>query len=146
MLAGDGRGAAHAAATSLGIDAVIAMPETDKSRIAVYGGSFGDGTVFKVTTSGTETLLHSFLGSPKDGARPLCTLAYLKGTLYGTTYYGGSQNQGAIFKTTTSGKTSLLYSFLGGSNGAFPYAGMIYAKPSFYGTTETPGTVFSLTL
>ncbi len=112
---------------------------------ALYGGSFGDGAVFKVSTSGKEMLLHSFTGDP-DGASPLGALVYPNGALYGTTYFGGSQNLGAIFETTTSGKESVVYSFLGGSNGGEPYAGMIYVKPSFYGTTEYPGTVFSLTL
>jgi len=116
-----------------------------------YGGSNLDGTAFKVTTSGTEKILHSFLGGATDGAYPLGVLAYINGALYGTTYYGGSGGEGLIFKMTTSGRDSVLYSFMGGSDGAYPYAGLTKVKLTFYGTTELGGshgrgTVFSLPL
>jgi uncharacterized repeat protein (TIGR03803 family) len=116
-----------------------------------YGGANLDGTAFKVTTSGTEKVLHSFLGGANDGAFPLGVLAYMNGALYGTTYYGGSSGDGVIFKMTTSGRDSVLYGFKGGSDGAYPYAGLTKVNLMFYGTTElggshARGTVFSLAL
>jgi uncharacterized repeat protein (TIGR03803 family) len=52
-----------------------------------FGGTNGLGTVFSVSTSGAEQVLHSFGGS--DGADPEADLIDVNGTLYGTTYYGG---------------------------------------------------------
>jgi len=63
------------------------------------GGSYGYGTVFKLDTSGNETMLYSFMGPP-DGAIPLAGLIMDKaGNLYGTTYGGGDANWlGTVFK------------------------------------------------
>jgi uncharacterized repeat protein (TIGR03803 family) len=52
-------------------------------------GGGGCGTVYSISTTGTETVLHSFAGSP-DGATPVAALIDVRGVLYGTTYYGGS--------------------------------------------------------
>ena len=61
------------------------------------GGSSGFGVVFKLDTSGAETVLHSFSGS--DGKIPYGTLARDKaGNLYGTTYEGGAYGGGVVFK------------------------------------------------
>lgn len=51
---------------------------------AFTGGAYGKGTIFKMTLTGTETVLHSF-GYGSDGATPLAGLIDVKGTLYGTT-------------------------------------------------------------
>lgn len=61
------------------------------------GGAYGFGTVFKVDTAGTETVLHSFTGS--DGANPYAGLIFdAAGSLYGTTYNGGAFGFGTVFK------------------------------------------------
>lgn len=52
-------------------------------------GDYGCGTVFAVTTSGAESVLHSFKGG-EDGANPNGGMAYVNGSLYGTTYSGGT--------------------------------------------------------
>jgi len=120
------------------------------------GGVDGfDGTVFKITPSGTETLLYSFkgnTGTALDGERPQAGLINLKGTLYGTTYNGGASNYGTVFSITTSGTETVLYSFKGGSgDGESPLAGLINVKGTLYGTTleggasRGYGTVFSIT-
>jgi uncharacterized repeat protein (TIGR03803 family) len=64
------------------------------------GSSGGCGTVFSITPSGTETVLHSFGGSPVDGANPYAGLINVKGTLYGTTVFGGANNDGTAFSLT----------------------------------------------
>jgi uncharacterized repeat protein (TIGR03803 family) len=80
----------------------------------------GCGTVFKVTLSGAETVLHSF-GDGSDGAIPYGTLIDVNGTLYGTTADGGplvcsvegGDGCGTVFKISPSGVESVLYSFKG---------------------------------
>jgi uncharacterized repeat protein (TIGR03803 family) len=109
------------------------------------------GTVFKVTTSGTETVLHSF-GAGSDGNTPyLERLINVGGKLYGTTEDGGTYGHGTVFNITTSGKETVLYSFGAGSgDGAYPDAGLTEVNGALYGTTyrggsDALGIVFSLT-
>jgi uncharacterized repeat protein (TIGR03803 family) len=121
------------------------------------GGAICDcGTVFAITTSGAETVLHSFKGRPKDGSEPGAGLINVNGTLYGTTEYGGarggSYSGGTVFAVTTSGAETVLHSFKGGPrDGSYPFAGLINVKGTLYGTTSEGGahgncgTVFSLT-
>jgi uncharacterized repeat protein (TIGR03803 family) len=115
------------------------------------GSAFGNGTVFKVTTSGAEHVLHSF-GGGSDGRNPFSGLTNVNGVLYGTTYYGGAANNGGtVFKITTSGVKSAVYSFLGGSDGSGPYADLTNVNGALYGTTfeggaDNKGTVFALSL
>ena len=113
------------------------------------------GTVFTVTPSGTETVLHSFAGGLGDGKDPWAALLNVNGTLYGTTVKGGAYKEGTVFEVTSSGTETVLHSF--GRNhqrqagdGAFPYAGLINVKGTLYGTTweggaNGPGTVFTIT-
>ncbi|MGC9237993.1 MAG: choice-of-anchor tandem repeat GloVer-containing protein, partial [Thiomonas sp.] len=64
------------------------------------GGANGYGTVFKITTAGVESVLHSF-GSGTDGNTPLAGLVMdASGNLYGTTDAGGANNNGTVFKIT----------------------------------------------
>jgi uncharacterized repeat protein (TIGR03803 family) len=60
------------------------------------------GTVFTITTSGTERVLYSFAGG-SDGQWPIAPLTNVGGTLYGTTRNGGAYDSGTVFKITTSG-------------------------------------------
>jgi uncharacterized repeat protein (TIGR03803 family) len=116
------------------------------------GGSSDDGTVFKLTPSGTETILHAFAKTGTDGQIPYAGLIQgSDGNFYGTTYFGGANGFGAVFKVTPSGTETVLYSFAGGSDGEHPYASVIQASDgNFYGTTYQGGagglgTVFRLT-
>jgi uncharacterized repeat protein (TIGR03803 family) len=61
----------------------------------------GRGTVYSVTTTGAENVLHSFTGN-RDGIDPIADLVDVKGTLYGTTEFGGQGNlgYGTIFELT----------------------------------------------
>ena len=68
----------------------------------VYGGTSGDGTVFQVSTAGTEAVIYTFAGGA-DGANPYAGLTNVNGTLYGTTNRGGANGHGAVFNITTSG-------------------------------------------
>jgi uncharacterized repeat protein (TIGR03803 family) len=120
------------------------------------GGANGDGTVYSIRPSGMEKVLYSFKGGPGDGEFPLAGVINVKGTLYGTTVYGGancgsSGGCGTVFAFTRSGSESVLYSFKGSSgDGDRPYAGLINVNGTLYGTTHLGGansfgTVFSIT-
>jgi uncharacterized repeat protein (TIGR03803 family) len=105
----------------------------------------GCGTVFKMSTSGAESALYTFIGTP-DGQYAKGGVVERSGDLYGTTQAGGKYNHGTFFKITTSGKETVLYSFGAGAGGGYdgfdPYAGVIYvqADDKFYGTTIYGGT------
>ena len=117
------------------------------------GGAYSDGTVLKITPSGTETVLHSFGSVTNDGAYPYAGLVMdASGNLYGTTSRGGAYSDGTVFKITPSGTESILYSFGSVTNdGAYPEAGLVMdASGNLYGTTEfggaySDGTVFKIT-
>ncbi|MGH9500604.1 MAG: choice-of-anchor tandem repeat GloVer-containing protein [Terriglobales bacterium] len=115
------------------------------------GGNFGSGTVFVVSPSGVETVLHHFNNA--DGAFPYAPMiADATGTMYGTTLGGGQHNIGTVFKVTQSGTLTSLYSF--GSvqpDGFEPKTPVIVdAQGNLYGVTEGGGNfgygiVFELT-
>ena len=123
------------------------------------------GTVFTLHATGKESVLYSFTGGT-DGASPAAGLVRDSGgNVYGTTYYGGNltcnksgnYGCGTVFKVTKSGKETALYTFTGGTDGAYPYAGLLRdAKGNLYGTSTEGGdlncappygcgTVFKLT-
>jgi uncharacterized repeat protein (TIGR03803 family) len=129
-------------------------------------GLSGCGTVFKLTPSGTLTVLHSFCGGngcgslTTDGALPTGRMVFgTNGDLYGTTQEGGLfngfYNQGTIFRITTSGAYTVLHVFSGTfgtkPDGANPAAGLTLASNGdFYGTTTAggasgDGSVFKMT-
>lgn len=114
------------------------------------GGKNDAGTVFSVSTDGKEKVLHSF-GSGTDGRDPAAALLDVSGTLYGTTAEGGANGSGGVvFSITTAGKEKVLHSFGSGTDGFYPYAGLIDVNGKLYGTTVSGGannlgTVFSLT-
>jgi uncharacterized repeat protein (TIGR03803 family) len=106
----------------------------------LFGGANDDGTVFKLTPTGTETVLHSFSGGTTDGWSPYGGVVMDgAGNLYGTTRYGGSPGPGTVYKITPAGTESLLYSF-DAVNGANPGAGLIIDNAgNLYGTTVNNG-------
>ncbi|MFZ0030426.1 MAG: choice-of-anchor tandem repeat GloVer-containing protein [Candidatus Cybelea sp.] len=116
----------------------------------IDGGAYDRGTVFSITTGGKEKVLHSFGGTP-DGAGPAYTsLIAVKGTLYGTTESGGTQDAGTVFSVTRGGSEKVLHSFGKGTDGNFPAGGLIDIGGTLYGTTINGGayglgTLFSIT-
>jgi uncharacterized repeat protein (TIGR03803 family) len=118
----------------------------------VEGGAHKCGTIFSIGPSG-YSLIHSFGCS--DGAHPYAGLTDFDGTLYGTTLKGGNTecDCGEVFeiKNASSGpEFNVIYAFKGGTtDGARPYAGLIYQDGKLYGTTSEGGsagvgTVFSV--
>jgi uncharacterized repeat protein (TIGR03803 family) len=119
---------------------LVIDPQGNLYGTTSIGGSDGVGTVFEVTPTGTEKVLHSFTDSPKDGASPYAGLVRdASGNLYGTTF-GGGPCCGTVFEVTSSGKEKTLYNFAGGSDGSSPWAGLVRdAKGNLYGTTYQGG-------
>jgi uncharacterized repeat protein (TIGR03803 family) len=129
----------------------------------------GCGTVFKVTPTGTLTILHTFCAATActDGIWPHSLIRGFDGNFYGTTQFGGAtygsktcpEGCGSVFKITPAGTLTTLYSFCSLANcadGEEPvfslvqasYGGSIYGD--FFGTTGyggafSFGTAFSLT-
>ncbi len=119
-----------------------------------YGGgvTYGWGVVFKVSTSGAEKVLYRFKANA-DGAHPYYAgLIEQNGKLYGTTYQGGAKGDGTVFwESPSGGDDHVVYSFKAGTDGEYPYAGLMGLNGTVYGTTyqggtSGAGTVFKLSL
>jgi len=124
----------------------------------MWGGLYQNGTVFIVTNTGSEAVLHNFTGglegdppcgglastsSCADGGTPLASLITSEnGDFYGTTDGGGAYGWGTVFKVSNNGRETVLHSFTGyPSDGAGPYGGLVRDdKGNFYGTTCCGGT------
>jgi uncharacterized repeat protein (TIGR03803 family) len=107
------------------------------------GGASGAGVVFKVDTSGNETVLYGFTGGA-DGASPNNVVRDRQGNLYGTTTgggaAGGASGYGVVFKIDLSGHETVLYTFTGGADGAYPNLNVaLDSLGNFYGTTNNGG-------
>jgi uncharacterized repeat protein (TIGR03803 family) len=107
---------------------------------SVHGGSFGAGTVFRLSAQGAETVLHSFGGSG-DGQTPFGSLIQASdGNLYGMTAAGGDYSSGVAFRMTLLGAETLLHSFGSGTDGANPAGSLVQGSDgNFYGLTRDGG-------
>jgi uncharacterized repeat protein (TIGR03803 family) len=109
--------------------------------------------VFKVSKTGQETVLYSFTGRT-DGDAPFAgVIRDAQGNLYGTTRFGGDLTCpggggcGTVFKLSSAGKETVLYSFTGGADGSQPIAGVIRdAEGNLYGTTLIGGDLSACSL
>jgi uncharacterized repeat protein (TIGR03803 family) len=119
-----------------------------------YGGGNGEGSVFKITPSGTLTTIYSFCAqiACTDGATPRDgVILGSDGNFYGPTYYGGTDNEGTLFQITPAGVLTTLHSF-DGTDGRYPIQHLFQAtNGAFYGITDNDGpsadgTIFSLSL
>jgi uncharacterized repeat protein (TIGR03803 family) len=119
-------------------------------RMKACGGD-GCGTVYKLDSAGTFTVLHEFTGSKSDGAFPWSgPILDSKGNLYGVTGdFGEGGGQGKIYEIDTAGNFSVLYA-LKKFDGNYPVVGPVMdATGNLYGGTfqggaNGGGTVFKL--
>jgi uncharacterized repeat protein (TIGR03803 family) len=104
------------------------------------GGAFNYGTVFELDSTGNETVLYSFTGL-LDGASPYAGVVRDgAGNLYGTTGEGGAFSHGTVYRLDSSGVETVLHSFNGGTDGAYPSAGLtLDAAGNLYGTANEGG-------
>jgi uncharacterized repeat protein (TIGR03803 family) len=124
------------------------------------GGTAGLGTIFKITTAGAETVLHSFGDGSvtNDGANPVASLLVYQNpattsvTLFGTTQNGGAGGEGSVFELDSNNTLTILHSFDDGTvnnDGQNPMASLcVGSDGNLYGTTvgggDGSGTVFAI--
>jgi uncharacterized repeat protein (TIGR03803 family) len=115
------------------------------------GGSHAGGTVFRITPQGALTVLHNFSGGSSDGSSPVSALIEGRdGAFYGSTPYGGPDNDGTIFKITPSGTLTIVHSFIesDGRNPGPPVQavdGNFYGATGYGGTSDANGTLYMMT-
>ena len=107
----------------------------------LYGSSYSGGTgshgvIFKISTKGKLTVIHSFVGT--DGSAPVAAMIQATdGLFYGTTFQGGTSNNGVVFKMAAGGKYTLFHNFAEPTDGSYSYTAMVQATDgNFYGTTN----------
>jgi uncharacterized repeat protein (TIGR03803 family) len=118
---------------------------------ALYGYAMdaeGTGLVFALNRSGGKRVLYRFTGT-SGGDAPTGPLAYLRGTLFGTTLFGGKGRNGTVFALSLAGKARVVHAFGGGAEGANPESGLVVLGNALYGTTyrggaHGAGTVFEV--
>ena len=123
---------------------------------ATTGGTYGSGVVFALTPRRVGEwdfrTIYSFRGQP-DGSFPYGALLFDRwGNIYGTTYYGGANNIGAVYQLSRpigEWEARVLYSFQGGTDGNSPISNLVFDRTgNLYGTTSEgglgSGTMFEL--
>jgi uncharacterized repeat protein (TIGR03803 family) len=124
---------------------------------ATSGGNHGSGVAFELTQSGAAgwqfRTIYSFRGQP-DGSFPYGALLFdPSGNIYGTTYYGGANGIGAVYKLSPrlvgEWNENVIYSFRNGSDGNSPISNLVFdTVGNLYGTTSEgglgSGTIFKL--
>lgn len=118
-----------------------------------FGGASSEGAIYKITTSGAFTPFYSFCAQSgcADGSEPIAALLEASnGNFYGTTYFGGAINSGAVFTITPGGALTTLHSFPNG--GGYPVAALIQATSgnlygtAYWGPNAGWGSIFEMTL
>lgn len=122
------------------------------------GSTSGCGTVYRLTMSGHEKILHDFSGRP-DGAQPNGQPIDVNGVLYGTTSSGGvacgtrtvhfTLGCGTIYRITMTGSERVLHRFKGSFSDIVPTGGLLSDGSRLYGTTANalaPGAVYAMSL
>jgi uncharacterized repeat protein (TIGR03803 family) len=114
------------------------------------GGTYGDGTIFSVSTNGALNTLVSFNGT--NGAMPVASLVQSSnGLFYGTTQLGGSNGAGTVFSMTANGTITSIYSFAASNDSVGPFTSLAQdAAGNFYGASSNnavldAGNIFEMT-
>jgi uncharacterized repeat protein (TIGR03803 family) len=102
-------------------------------------GDAGYGVVFKITSAGQETVLHTFTNG-SDGGYPGGVVLDSAGNLYGVAGAGATGGAGMVFKLSPLGQETVLYVFTGGADGGSPVAVILDPEGNLYGTTYEGGT------
>lgn len=119
--------------------------------ITYGGGTYGYGTIFKITTSGSFSVLRHF-NKTADGGQSYSSLVEGRdGNLYGLTYYGGTYGYGTLFKITKAGVFTVLRHLNGTTDGGYPQGDIIQGSDGniygscYSGGSKGNGTIFKMT-
>lgn len=119
----------------------------------IAGGAFGNGTLFRITPDGQLTTLFSFRANNRDGHYPSALMEAGDGNLYGTTRLGGRHGSGVVFRMSTDGAVTPVYSFNQQLDDPYDFKSrLIQARDGhLYGTSTAGGaarggTVYRMTL
>ena len=117
---------------------------------ASSGGQRYAGVVFKIDSTGKETVLYNFTGGSDGGFPQTGVVRDSAGNLFGTANGGTGQNLGVVYKVDPTGNETVLHNFTGGADGSLPFAGLTRdAAGTLFGTTyeggmRSTGVVFAL--
>lgn len=120
-----------------------------------FGGASGNGTVYRVTPTGTVTVLHTFSASTTndeqnevntDGVYPQGLVLSSDGNFYGTTFEGGANGTGTVFKITTDGALTTLKVFDAYVTGSASLSNASGAQPTSVPTQGNDGNFYGVTL
>jgi len=137
---------------------LVMDPEGNLYGTTAAGGTeYSAGTVFKLSSSDRERVLHRFqvgVHVQHDGIQPVTALVRdAQGNLYGTTEEGGLNGDGVVYEIAADGKEKILHSFCSGdcSDGAYPNDLIMDSQGNLYGTAAAGGahgngTIFKITL
>ena len=102
------------------------------------GGKYGN--VFEINTDGTGLTNFSTVATNNPIGQSLEPIFLWNGTLYGTTWKGGSSTAGVVFRVDTNGNNFSVIKNLRGGNGSMPYSSVVVSNGVIYGTTHQGGT------
>ena len=115
--------------------------------VATGGGANGQGVAFELTPTPTGEwqfqTIYAFNVQPDAGSPYGGLISDKFGNLYGTTYFGGTNGLGSVYKLERSGASwteTVLYSFQGGSDGDSPLSTLVFdGAGNLFGTTSVDG-------
>lgn len=138
---------------------LVIGPDGNYYGVTYNGGANSDGTFFEFVeaqggTSGTETVLYSFQGGTADGkSQQAGIILGSDGNFYGTSSKDGANDDGAVFKVTSTGTETVLYSFAGGTtDGTTPLGNLVQGNDGNFSSTlstggaDTHGAVFKIAI
>ena len=117
------------------------------------GGADNNGAIFKLTPAGKATVLYTFTGG-NDGGRPIAPVTLTKaGAMLSTTFEGGKNGYGTVYRLTAAGKLQTLHTF-DSTDGRFSQSGLLIDAPvselflyglTYSGGSNGNGNIYSIT-
>jgi len=112
----------------------------NKAAVLILGMIFGAMTL-QSAQGQTFSVLYNFDGASHGGDPYASLIRDAAGDLYSTVDYGGTSFAGGVFKIAPDGTETMLYSFSGGADGAYPFSAVVRdSAGNLYGTTSQGGS------